>query len=151
MITIRDQIVTHLKETGEALTSEVLAKRLNLTMRQMQEANTELKKQGRIIADNKRPQHFSVNKNQINSLSKRPIVKSKFASRKINEKSPIFKFNNFLILYVTNDSPVPKMFHDFQNEEELIAKFEELQKLTNLVTLAVFKKLEVVQKYELKI
>lgn len=151
MDTIRDQIVNYLEDTGESLTSEVLAERMGLTKRQMQEANSELRKQGRIVADDRRPYHFSFNKNQINPSSKGSTVKTKFVHRKIDEKPPVFEFNEFLILYVTNDSQAPKMLHDFLNEKELIAKFEELQKLPDLVTLAAFKKLEVVQKYELKI
>jgi DNA-binding Lrp family transcriptional regulator len=149
--TIRERILDLLEGEAingkHALTSEEIADELDLTKRQVQEANTKLKKQKKIKGDGLRPCRFSLNKRY---KGRQQSVSTNKSVKRVNNVSSSFKFNQFLILYITDDSPTPKMLHDFNDVKELTAKFEELQKLENLVDIAAFRKLGTTKKIELK-
>lgn len=150
-LTIREKILDLLKHGDHALTSEEIATELGLKKRQIQEANSELQKQGRIKNDGKRPFRFSFNAENINFEKYTKVSPKKAPSEKVSKPLESFDFNKFMILYVTSDSSRPKMLHEFENVDELTIKFEELQRSSNLVSIAAYQKLEVVKKLELKI
>ena len=145
-LSIREEILNFLKNEEHALTSEEIADKIGLTKRQVQEANTNLQGQGRIKNDGRRPFRFSFNAENIDSE-----IRTKVSPKKISKPLESFDFNKFMILYVTSDSPKPKMLHEFENVNELTKKFEELQRSPNLISIAAYQKLEAVKKFELRI
>ena len=144
-ITMRQRILNFLEKSESPFTAEEMAKELGYNRRKIQEACTALKRQKRITYVNKEhPWRYCFESNGIaSSLPKKAQLKKE---KKINEP---FDLNNYMILYVTEGS-VFKLLQEFNGPEELITKFEELQKLPDLVSIAAYKKLEIVQKVEIK-
>lgn len=130
---IRDRILDLLRKSEKALNSEEIASKLRLSKRQVQEANTSLKRQNKIKAQGKLPYKYVLNKDQFSP----------------EEDSDFELINQYVILYMTRDSSL-KMFDDIEDSKQLITKYEELYKLPDIITIVAYKKLEVVQKFELK-
>lgn len=149
-LTIRERILKLLKNSPKfALTSEEIAKELKLSKRQVQEANRHMVRQKRILSQGDRPGHFTYNfKYDESDKLIKEVPSPPKRSKKVDST---FKFNGFLILYVTEDSSIPIMLQDFRNVEELTDKFQELQESEDIVSIAAYKKLDAIQKYELRL
>ena len=143
--TIRERILDCLNK-NDSLTSEEISVITGLGKRQVQEANTALLLQKKIINNGKRPFHFALSNEKADL---KPYTKA--TPKNVSKPLESFDFNKYMILYVTNDSPRPKMLHEFEDVKELTKKFEELQKSSKLVSIAAYQKLEVVKKFELRI
>ena len=142
--TIRERVLAFLEDNSSS-SSKQIAENLNLSIKQVFDAVTKLKRLGRIIATNTHPPHnYSLNKEYKGSVKRH-------VSRIKAEPTPSVEFNKFVIIYIDKNSPGPKMLNSFINEEELMNQFSELQKSPDLVDIAVYKKVEVIQKLELKI
>jgi hypothetical protein len=149
-VSIRDRILALLKEEGP-LTSLEIVEKLGLTDRQVYDANCCLKKQGRIISDERHPAHFSLGDEvDIKSKGKNLLSKS-VIKEKTGNIMQSFELGDYVILYFTDNSEGPKMRAYFKNKADLLQQFAILQETPNIVKKFIFKKVEVIQKFELKI
>ncbi len=150
---IRDRVLDLLEKSSKPLSSEEIAKQLKLTNRQVQEANTKLKRQKRIKSHGIRPCKFSFLTRELGTkLSTKKVEKKKTEKKKTTVKnSSSFKFNGYILMFLTEDSPDPKMLHDFDNAKELTDKFEELQDMDGLIDIAAYSKIGMVRKLQLEI
>lgn len=157
-LTLRQRILNFLTVHRTPIKAEGIAHALGEKKQRVQEVLSGMKKRKRVIPHGKTPWSYTLNEGTDNNndndnndeygIEKLEEKLNKKLNKKFKKKLKALKkkakklLNEHMIMYFTKDSKKPKWLHEFENAEEVIAKYASLSTRKDIIEIAVYRKVE---------